>query len=91
VFKPPLAIQLLVTLPGVGLTLDVVERVLRQGGVKPILELSALTHEHHPRPRQLALVTRRARRNPHPGQRPVPLQHVEPAGVEPIRLVDLPL
>jgi hypothetical protein len=64
--KPTLAIQLLVTLPG-GLRWASWEGVLRQGGVKPILELGALAHEHHPRPRQLALVTQRARRNPHRG------------------------
>jgi hypothetical protein len=31
--------------------LHAVESVLRQGGVEPVLELGALAHEHHPRPR----------------------------------------
>ena len=48
--------------------LQVVEAVLGQGGVEPILELGALTDERHPRPRQLALVPQLAGRNPHRGQ-----------------------
>jgi hypothetical protein len=49
--------------------LDVVERVLRQGGVNPVLELRALPDQHHPRARQVALVPEFARRNPDRGQR----------------------
>ena len=44
--------------------LEVVEGVLGQGGVNPILELRALPDEHHPGPRQVALVPQLAGRNP---------------------------
>ena len=70
--------------------LDVVEGVLRQGGVNPILELRALPDQHHPSPRQVALVPELAGRNPDRGQRARSLQPVQPPGVELVRLVDLP-
>src|SRR2546428_5620854 len=70
--------------------LGVVQSVLGQGGVNPILELRALPDEHHPGARQVALVPQLAGRNPDRGQRAVLLQPVEPPHVEPIGLVDLP-
>jgi hypothetical protein len=44
--------------------LQVVERVLRQRGVNAVLELRALPDEHHPGPREIALVAQLARWNP---------------------------
>jgi hypothetical protein len=44
--------------------LQVVEGVLGQGGVNPILELRALANEHHSCSRKVALVAQLARGNP---------------------------
>jgi hypothetical protein len=67
----------------------VVQRVLRQGGVNPILKLGALPDKHHPCAREITLVPQFARRNPHGRERAVPLQAIETSNVEPIGLVDL--
>jgi hypothetical protein len=69
--------------------LQVVEGVLGQGRVNAILELGALADEHHPGPRQVALVAQLAPRNPDGGERAGALELIESADVEFIGLVDL--
>jgi hypothetical protein len=67
--------------------LHIMERVLGQGGMNPILELRPLPHEHHPGARQIALVPKFTGRDPHGRQRARLLQAVEPPDVELIGLV----
>ena len=67
--------------------LQVVESVLGQRGVNPILELRALPDEYHPGARQVALVPQLPGRNPDRRERAIPPQPVEATGVELIRLV----
>src|SRR4029453_6936953 len=62
---------------------------LGQGRVTAILELRALPHEHHPRPRQVALVAQLARRNPDRRERAGALELIEPRDLELIGLIDL--
>src|SRR5207249_8157123 len=59
--------------------LDVVEGVLGQGRVNAILGLGALANEHHPRPRQVALVAQLARGNPDRWECAGALELIEPA------------
>src|SRR5215467_8373252 len=70
--------------------LQVVESVLGQRGVNPVLELRALPDKHHPGARQVTLVPQLPGRNPDRRERATPLQPVESPHVELIRLVDLP-
>ena len=56
----------------------------------PVLELRALPDQHHPSPRQVALVPELPGRNPNRGQRARARQPVQPPGVERVRFVDLP-
>ena len=69
--------------------LEVMEGVLGQGRVNAILELGALADEHHPRPRQIALVAQLARGNPDGWECAGALELIEPSDVEFIGLVDL--
>jgi hypothetical protein len=57
--------------------------------VNAILELGALADEHHPCPRQVALVAQLARRDPDRWECAGALELIEPSDVELIRLVDL--
>src|SRR5262249_15393918 len=56
---------------------QVVESILRQRRVNPILELGTLPNEHHPCARQVALVPQDAGRYPDGRQGAIPLQPVE--------------
>src|SRR5215468_4933009 len=70
--------------------LQVVESVLGQRGMNPVLELRALPDKHQPGARQVTLVPQLPGRNPDRRERATPLQPVESPHVELIRLVDLP-
>src|SRR5215467_10914613 len=69
--------------------LQVVEAVLRQGGVNAILESRALPDEYHPGPRQVALVAQLAWGDPDCWECAGALELIEPSDVELIGLVDL--
>jgi hypothetical protein len=61
---------------------EVVQAILCQCRVKPILELGALPDEHHPRAGQILLIPQFAGWNPDGGQRAISLQTVELTNVE---------
>src|SRR5262249_25641642 len=68
---------------------EIVEGVLREGGVNAILELRALPDEDHSGAGKVALVAQLAGRNPDGRQSAVALELVETTDVELIGLVDL--
>ena len=64
------------------------QAVLREIGVDAILQLRALSHEHHACARKLTCVSQRSRGNPHRRQRPGSLKAVDSPSIQLVGLVD---
>src|SRR5579863_750718 len=63
--------------------------IFAEGREDPVLHLGPLTHQYHPCPRQLPLVTQLCCWNPYRWQRAAPLQHVHAMVVQPVSLVPI--